>query len=151
MSNVKDRKAGCSRVRLRARSSWFNNAPGGAPPPQQHQPGRQPAQYSSVPSRPHPQQSAQGPPPRRPVPPQYGDQPQRPAAPSSQGSYEKYPTSPRIAPPARPPRGGRFAVVEAPSTGHALTNCLIVNESDWGGVPYVRLSSQKGQFVFTTK
>lgn len=39
-------------------------------------------------------------------------------------------------------------MVEAPSPSHALTNCLIVSEADWAGVPYVLV---KGQYVFTTK
>lgn len=45
-------------------------------------------------------------------------------------------------------RPGNYNVVEAKSPSHPLTNCLIVNEQDWGSTPYVIV---KNSFVFTTK
>lgn len=43
--------------------------------------------------------------------------------------------------------GGRFAVVEAPSASHALSNRIVLSESDWAGTPYVAI---KGQFLYST-
>lgn len=37
--------------------------------------------------------------------------------------------------------------MEAPSAGHALSNRIVLNERDWGGVPYVVI---KGKFVYAT-
>lgn len=95
-------------------------------------------QYSSLPTQPRPQPSAAPPRSSRPQP-SYGDEKAQPQH-----------RSPRVAPPAvgGGRGGGRFQVVEAPTAGHALTNCLIVNEQDWGGVPYVII---KGQFIYTTR
>ncbi|KAI5478765.1 vesicular-fusion protein Sec18 [Pseudohyphozyma bogoriensis] len=123
--------------------SWFNQAPsgpprGGAPPQQPHQPA-----YASLPTQPRPQPSQQQPPARRPVPQYDAQQPS-----SSYSDYEKRRPPPPPSNSSFRPQGGRFAVVEAPSTSHALTNCLIVSEQDWGNTPYVVV---KGQYVFTTK
>ena len=124
--------------------SWFNSAPSNPPPslpprgPSSQQPG-----YASVPTQPRPQPSAAPPRQARPQPPgqyAYGDEKQ-------------------YAPPRQAQQGGggggggrrgggRFQVVEAPSAGHALTNCLIVNEQDWGGVQYVVV---KGKYIYTTR
>ncbi|TKA53436.1 hypothetical protein B0A53_04430 [Rhodotorula sp. CCFEE 5036] len=43
--------------------------------------------------------------------------------------------------------GGRFAVVEAPSASHALSNRIVLSEADWAGTPYVAI---KGQFLYST-
>ncbi|GAA5990739.1 hypothetical protein JCM10908_003214 [Rhodotorula pacifica] len=43
--------------------------------------------------------------------------------------------------------GGRFAVVEAPSASHALSNRIVLSETDWAGTPYVAI---KGQFLYST-
>ena len=123
--------------------SWFNSGsatPPPAPPPRgpsSHQPG-----YASVPTQPRPQPSAAPPRSARPQPP-------------GQYAYaEEKHYAPRHAPPSGPSgggggrRGGRFQVVEAPSAGHALTNCLIVSEQDWSGVQYVIV---KGKYIYTTK
>lgn len=43
--------------------------------------------------------------------------------------------------------GGRFAVVEAPSASHALSNRIVLCEADWAGTPYVAI---KGQYLYST-
>ncbi|GAA5873522.1 hypothetical protein JCM3774_000038 [Rhodotorula dairenensis] len=43
--------------------------------------------------------------------------------------------------------GGRFAVVEAPSASHALSNRIVLSEADWAGTPYVAI---KGQYLYST-
>ncbi|ORY80718.1 vesicle-fusing ATPase [Leucosporidium creatinivorum] len=121
--------------------SWFNSGSSSSqpPPPPSRQPIQQP--YSQLPSQPRPQPSqySQQPPPprqqqRQPVP-QYGDRPAASPAPSYRSTG------------GGGGRAGRYAVVEAPSAGHALSNRIVLNERDWGGVPYVVI---KGKYVYAT-
>ncbi|GAA5913743.1 hypothetical protein JCM6882_002331 [Rhodosporidiobolus microsporus] len=136
--------------------SWFNRQPDqqqSPPPPPQRQP--QPS-YSHLPTQPHQQ--------RHHLPSSYQhQQPGQQAA--HYDSYEKRASpAPSYAsqPPPRslPPRGapssaagassgraGRFAVVEAPSASHALSNRIVLNQQDWGNTPYVRI---KGHFIYAT-
>lgn len=102
--------------------SWFNSGPSNPPPslPPRGPSSHQPG-YASVPTQPRPQ-----------PPGQYGYQEEKHYAPRQQQGG----------------RGGQFQVVEAPSAGHALTNCLIVSEQDWAGVQYVVV---KGKYVYTTR
>lgn len=129
--------------------SWFNQpAPVPTRPPrEQHaaSPSYAPPRLPMQQQQPPPQQIS-----RRPVPSAY-DPPPPQSASSSQYQYEKRPPPPSIRSAPTNHFGGRFSVVEAPSASHALTNCLIVNESDWGGVPYVTLKGARGSFLFTTK
>ncbi|GAA5842585.1 hypothetical protein JCM3766R1_004865 [Sporobolomyces carnicolor] len=92
-----------------------------------------------------------------------------PQAPPPSSGYSQVP---RVAPPQRAPppsstapslptrshlptgysaRGGsqtrQFAVVEAPSASHALSNRIVLNQQDWGQTPFVII---KGQYVYAT-
>ncbi|KAM0751567.1 AAA-domain-containing protein [Meredithblackwellia eburnea MCA 4105] len=141
--------------------SWFNqpSQPAQQPPPPRSAASQ--SQYSQVPSsnqqRLPPGAGASAAPPQRsarPQPPQYAQgQPPPNQQQYYDSNYEKQqqqPRTQRVPPPSHHVRG-RFAVVEAPSPSHALTNCLIVNEQDWGTTRYVAVTCQKGRFVFTTK
>lgn len=124
--------------------SWFNT-PAAAPEPPRRE-------YAAVPPPPQRTGLPTAPSSRvRPPAPQYAqDQPRYPSEDTRRGG--------RVAPPPSSSpnanrggalgRPGRYSVVEAPSTAYALTNCLVVNEQDWGGVPYVII---KGQYVLTVK
>lgn len=119
--------------------SWFSRT-GDQQPQQQPQRGYSPLPPAQPPTRHHLPTSYQHTPP----PP-----PQRDPYASSQ--REKPPSVSRPQPPSYAgggaARGGRFAVVEAPSPSHALANRVVLNEQDWGNVPYVVI---KGQFVYAT-
>ncbi|BGP22515.1 vesicular-fusion protein Sec18 [Rhodotorula toruloides] len=120
--------------------SWFSRT-GDQQPPQQPQRGYSPLPPAQQPVRHHLPTSYQHTPP----PP-----PQRDPYASSQ--REKPSSVSRPQPPSYSggggaARGGRFAVVEAPSPSHALANRVVLNEQDWGNTSYVVI---KGQFVYAT-
>ncbi|GAA6061702.1 hypothetical protein JCM10212_004934 [Sporobolomyces blumeae] len=52
-----------------------------------------------------------------------------------------------VAHPALPHRR-QFAVVEAPTASHALSNRIVLNEQDWPNTNYVRI---KGRYVYATQ
>ncbi|BGP18763.1 hypothetical protein JCM10213_004278 [Rhodosporidiobolus nylandii] len=134
--------------------SWFSSSSSAnqqPPPPPQRRAAGGGGGYDQL-----PHQHQQQPPLRSHLPSSYGQQGQY-AGHQQQGGYEGYekrgygaPTSSsRVPPPSSSGRGGggRFAVVEAPSPSHALSNRIVLNQQDWGQTPYVRV---KGNFVYAT-
>ncbi|BGP68048.1 transport between ER and Golgi ATPase protein [Rhodotorula toruloides] len=121
--------------------SWFSRT-GDQQPQQQPQRGYSPLPPAQQPTRHHLptsyQQHNSPPPPQR--DPYASSQREKPASLSR-------PQPPSYGGSGGAARGGRFAVVEAPSPSHALANRVVLNEQDWGGVPYVVI---KGQFVYAT-
>ncbi|QRV87917.1 AAA family ATPase [Ceratobasidium sp. AG-Ba] len=104
---------------------------------------RAPASYSSLPSGPRPSGGRLPPPPqpRGGMPPGQYDTYSR-GAPSGYGSG--YPDEKQNA--RHSGHGGRYAVVECPSPGIALTNCLVVHPNDFAQKQHVLV---KGDFPLT--
>ncbi|GAA6003577.1 hypothetical protein JCM10207_000396 [Rhodosporidiobolus poonsookiae] len=142
--------------------SWFSgssNRQDPPPPTQQPPPRAPPGQYSHLPTSQQPAPTRHHLPSsyahQQPQHPQYDTyEKQRPAYPQGQSPAPSYSSAPRQPPPSRSAaggggagRGGRFAVVEAPSASHALSNRIVLNQQDWGDTPYVRI---KGHFVYAT-
>ncbi|BGP29749.1 transport between ER and Golgi ATPase protein [Rhodotorula toruloides] len=121
--------------------SWFSRT-GDQQPQQQPQRGYSPLPPAQQPTRHHLptsyQQHNSPPPPQR--DPYASSQREKPSSLSR-------PQPPSYGGGGRAARGGRFAVVEAPSPSHALANRVVLNEQDWGNTPYVVI---KGQFVYAT-
>ncbi len=142
-------------------SSWFSPAALPTPPSsrseaQRRAPPPNPnSSYSSLPSGPAPPTRTSSSRPRPPIP-QYNDAPQYSqhndhgddSAYARQNQPPPHPTRSNQSSGQNRGRPGRYNVIESPSPAFALTNCLIVNDQDWGGVAYVVI---KDQFVLTIK
>ncbi|KAI0040942.1 AAA-domain-containing protein [Auriscalpium vulgare] len=104
--------------------------------PQQAPPRSSPSPYQRVPDG--SQQSLPARPGQRVVAPRFEDR----------ASYEKRSVDPRRGPPPSSAGGGTFGVESCPSDRLALTNCIIVNPSDFRDGEHVLI---KGEFALTTR